>query len=348
LDNKANGVDNMKKLGVAIIGCGNIHKVHADAVSESELGYLVCMADINKERVQASAQNYGCQWYLDYRQVLENDLVDVVHICTPHYLHAQMAMEAVRAGKHVLVEKPVAMNMGEVRQMVQEREKYNRHIGVCFQNRFNSASLKAKELIDSGALGPVIGVKGLVTWHRDRQYYAQGDWRGRFATEGGGVLINQSIHTLDLMQWLAGSVKAVKGNVSTRLLGDVIEVEDTADATLFFENGATGVFFATNCYTTDSPVEIEVHCEKARLRLINGKLYVEQQGESDCIVDKDITNVNYKSYWGKGHADLIEAFYHGVLNDDPGSVISVEEAAESLKIIDGIYKSSSTGNKIFI
>lgn len=338
----------MNKLGVAIIGCGNIHKVHADAVLECELGHLICMVDIQKERVQASAQSYNCQWYLDYHQALENDLVDVVHICTPHYLHAQMVMEAIRAGKHVLVEKPVAMNMGEVRQMVQEKEKYNRYIGVCFQNRFNLESIKAKELIDSGALGAVIGVKGLVTWHRDKEYYAQSGWRGRFATEGGGVLINQAIHTLDLMQWLAGGVKAVKGNVSTRVLGDVIEVEDTSDATLFFKNGATGIFYATNCYTTDSPVEIEVHCEKARLRLRDGKLFIEQQGCCDCIVDKDNINVNYKSYWGKGHADLIEAFYRGVLYNDPRSIISVEEGAESLKIIDGIYKSSSTGNKIFI
>jgi len=340
--------ENMKKLGVAIIGCGSIHKVHADAISKSESAHLVCVADVVEERAQATASQYNCEWYSDYRKVLENDSVDVVHICTPHYLHAPMAVEAMNAGKHVLVEKPVAIHFDEVWKMISSRDKNNRYIGICFQNRFNPSSVKAKEMIDSGELGPVMGIKGIVTWHRDESYYTQSDWKGRFATEGGGVLINQSIHTIDLMQWLAGGVKAVRGSVSTRLLGNVIEVEDTAEATMYFNNDAVGIFYATNCYTFDSPVEIEVHCEKARLRLYNDKLIVEKQDGSSYVVDEDTGNTKYKSYWGKSHGLLIENFYNCILNNEPKSVITVEEAFESLKIIDGIYKSASTGNKIYI
>lgn len=338
----------MGKLGVAIIGCGSIHRVHADAIAASELGRLVCVVDIVEERARASAAKYGCRWYVDYLEAINDDEVDVVHICTPHYLHSTMAIEAVRVGKHVLVEKPVAISVNQAQEMARESKKHGRYIGVCFQNRFNPESQKAKEIIDSGEIGAVKGVKGIVTWYRTREYYLESGWRGRFATEGGGVLINQSIHTLDLMQWLGGGVRAVKGSVSTNLLGDAIEVEDTADALLFFKNGARGIFYATNCYVDNSPVEIEIICEKATLRIYDGALVMEQGGNVRRLLSKESGQTAYKSYWGKSHAILIEEFYKAVLNGDSGHIISVEEGMESLKIIDGIYKSSSTGNVINI
>jgi len=338
----------MKRLGAAIIGCGSIHGVHADAIEASELGRLICVVDIVEERARTSAAKYGCRWYVDYLEAISDDEVDVVHICTPHYLHASMAIEAVRAGKHVLVEKPVAISVSQAQEMAQESKKHGRYIGVCFQNRFNPESQKAKEIIDSGKIGAVRGIKGVVTWFRTKEYYTQSGWRGRFATEGGGVLINQAIHTLDLMQWLGGGVKAVKGNVSTYLLGDVIEVEDTADAVLFFKNGARGIFYATNCYTTNSPVEIEIDCEKATLRIYDGTLVMEQGKSRELLVTGKASETAYKSYWGRSHAVLIDEFYRAVLSDDPRHIISVEEGMESLKIIDGIYKSSSTGNVINI
>ncbi|MBM7581178.1 putative dehydrogenase [Caldicoprobacter guelmensis] len=338
----------MKRLGAAIIGCGSIHGVHADAIVSSELSRLVSVVDIDEKRARASASKYNCRWYVDYRDVLSDDQVDVVHICTPHYLHASMAIEAVRSGKHVLVEKPVAISVSQAQEMAEESKKHGRYIGVCFQNRFNPESQKAKEVIDSGTIGQVKGVKGIVTWFRTREYYTESGWRGRFATEGGGVLINQAIHTLDLMQWLGGGVKAVKGNVATNLLGDVIEVEDTADALLFFKNGARGIFYATNCYVANSPVEIEIVCEKATLRIYDGTLVMEQGGSYQRLVSKGSGETAYKSYWGRSHAILIEEFYKAILSGNPRHIISVEEGMESLKIIDGIYKSSSTGNVINI
>lgn len=338
----------MGKLGVAIIGCGSIHGVHADAITASQLSRLVCVVDIDEGRARASAAKYGCRWHVDYLQALHDDEVDVVHICTPHYLHSSMAIEAVRAGKHVLVEKPVAISVSQAQEMAREGKKHGRYIGVCFQNRFNPESQRAKEIIDSGQIGAVKGVKGIVTWHRTREYYLESGWRGKFTTEGGGVLINQSIHTLDLMQWLVGEVKAVKASVATNLLGDAIEVEDTADALLFFKNGARGIFYATNCYVANSPVEIEVICEKAALKICDGTLVMEQGENKQVLVSNGSEKTAYKSYWGKSHAVLIEEFYKAILNDDPRHIISVEEGMQSLKIIEGIYRSSSTGNVINI
>ena len=132
---------------MAIIGCGSIHRVHADAVVNSELGHMVCVVDIQDDRAQASAQDYHCQWHTDFNEVIKDDAVDVVHICTPHYLHTEMAVKALMAGKHVLVEKPVVRHIDEIKQVIKAREESGRCIGVCFQNRFNTTSQKQRRLL---------------------------------------------------------------------------------------------------------------------------------------------------------------------------------------------------------
>lgn len=340
--------EKMKEIGVAIIGCGAITRVHLDAVVGSKMARLIAVVDSRKERARETAARYSCQWYEDYRTVLADEAVEVIHLCTPHYLHSPMAIEGVRTGKHVLVEKPVAINVGEAEKMIREAKINGRYIGVSFQNRYNPTSLKAKELLESGQLGPVRGIKGLVTWYRGHSYYAQSDWRGEYATEGGGVLINQAIHTLDLMQWFAGDVVSLKGNVSTRLLNDIIEVEDTADATINFQNGARGIFYATNCYTVNSPVEIEIQCTKGSLSLRGEQLILIKDNKQSILVDEDGCNPKYKSYWGKSHGIAIACFYRSVLTNDSGGFISVEEGIKSLQIIEGIYKSSSSGKEIKI
>ncbi len=338
----------MERFGVAIIGCGAIHNVHADAIKDYSLANVLWFVDIEEDRAKTSAQKYGGNWCTDYQQVLEDPNVHVVHICTPHYLHAQMAIDAVNAGKHAFVEKPAATNLEMARMMAKAAKKNNKMITICFQNRYNPTSVKAKEIIESGELGKIKGIKGLVTWYRVPEYYTSSPWRGRFDTEGGGVLINQSIHTLDLMQWFAGEVEYVQGNVATRVFGDVIEVEDTADATLYFKNGARGIFYATNCYTDNSPVEIEIHMEKGKLRICGGKLEKIENDSYEVVVDENSAASPYKSYWGMSHGKLIRDFYENLIKGANKDIIPVEEAMISLQLIEGIYKSSSTGNKIQI
>ncbi|MFY9176775.1 MAG: Gfo/Idh/MocA family oxidoreductase [Caldicoprobacterales bacterium] len=338
----------MESLGVAIIGCGAIHNVHVDAIKCNGMARLLWFVDIKQERAKLSAEKYGGNWCTDYRKVLEDPEVDVVHICTPHYLHAPMAIDAVNAGKHAFVEKPAATSLDMAKMMAEAAKKTNKKITICFQNRYNPSSIKAKEIIQSGDLGKIIGIKGLVTWYRDPEYYTSSGWRGSFDTEGGGVLINQSIHTLDLMQWLAGEVEYIQGHVATRVLGDVIEVEDTADATLYFKNGARGIFYATNCYTDNSPVEIEIHMEKGKLRIYDGKLEKIWDGKFEVLVDENSDTSPYKSYWGMSHGTLIREFYENLIKEKNKEIIPVEDGMISLQLLDGIYKSSSTGNIIKI
>jgi predicted dehydrogenase len=333
-----------KTLNAAIIGCGAIFKVHADAIRDSSYAQLVSAVDIDEQKARAATLEYECSFYTDYRELLKNEKIDVVHICTPHYLHAPMAIDAVRAGKHVLVEKPVAINLEQAQEMAAEAKRNNVYIGVCFQNRYNDTTIRAKEILQKGLLGKIRGVKGIVTWHRNEDYYTQSGWRGSFETEGGGVLINQAIHTLDLMQLLAGEVEAIKGNVDTRVLQGVIEVEDTADATIYFKNGAVGLFYATNCYTANSPVELEVHCEKGLLKVDDDGLYMIHDGKKEWLTGNRY-QTGYKDYWGGSHKKLIEHFYQCIVEQRGEGYITVEESMVSLKMIEGIYRSSATNQK---
>lgn len=330
----------MKKLKVAIVGCGSIYKNHADTLIDNEYAELAYMVDINEKKAFEAAREYGCKFETDFNRVLNDPHIDVINICTPHFLHAPMAIEAMKAGKHVFTEKPMAISVADAKEMNKVAKETGKHLGVCFQNRFNATTIGAKEILDSGYLGNILGVKAIVTWFRSKSYYAESDWRGRVNTEGGGVLINQAIHTLDLIQWLGGGINKLKANVDTRILEDTIEVEDTAEATLIYNGGFHGIFYATNCFTTNSPIEIEFHCEKGSLHFYDKQLYIVKDGVRQMIETDKIGKGEYKDYWGLGHAILIEKFYKGVIEDNRDIYVTGEEGIKAIEIIQGIYNSS--------
>lgn len=341
----------MKNLTAAIIGCGAIYPLHADAIMEAPNVVLKAVVDIDEQKAKAAAAKYNCRYYTDYMEMLKDNDIDVVHICTPHYLHAPMAINGIKNHKHVLIEKPVAMNVEEAQEIVKVSSQYQRYAAVCFQNRYNKNSLKVKKILDSGTLGKIKGIKGIVTWHRNEPYYTESTWRGRWETEGGGVLINQAIHTLDLMQWFGGEIEAIKGSIDTRVLEGIIEVEDTSDATIYFKNGAVGVFYATNCFTTNSPVEIEIHCEKGSLRMSGTDLLIMQGERQELIKDVSDEPLKEKAYWGTSHKDLIHSFYEVILNEkssDSADFITAQEGIMALRLIEGIYQSNQLKEKVKI
>lgn len=329
----------MKKLGVSIIGCGSIFINHVNAIINSDLVDLVSVVDIDEEKAKEIAKNYGCKYYANYKEMLQDDHVGVVHICTPHYLHGSMAIDAMKSGKHVLVEKPMGINEEVAKEMIEVSKVTKRHLGVSFQNRYNPTSIKAKEIIKQGTLGKVIGIKGIVTWCREKEYYTESSWRGKWSTEGGGALINQSIHTLDLMEWLVGDIEKIEGHASTRVLKGVIEVDDTAEATLYYKNGARGIFYATNNFTMNSPIEVEIHLENGTLRISDSQLVQKVNGSYEVIADDTNNDTGAKSYWGKGHEKMINKFHKSVIENDYNGYVTGSEGIKSLKIIDGIYKS---------
>lgn len=263
----------MKLLNTAVIGAGAIHGCHVNALRQLPNVALRALADIDSVKGLKLALGYQCRFYQDYREMLLDDAIDVVHICTPHFEHKSMILAALAAGKHVFCEKPVGMNSSELVDITRAADQATGLLGVCYQNRLNPTSLRIRQALDEGELGKMLSIKAVLTWSRSGAYYTQSPWRGRLATEGGSLLINQAIHTLDLMQWFAGGVTRVKGVVDSGELADVTEGEDSAMATLHFANGARGLFYASNCNTTDSPLLMEIHCEQGSLLLNDNTLW---------------------------------------------------------------------------
>ncbi len=333
----------MRKLKCAIIGCGAISDTHINSITENNLSEIIAVCDIKPERAERAAKTIGGNVkvfsnYTDLISVCEQEL-DVVHICTPHYLHAEMAIYAMEHGLHVYLEKPCALTSADAKKIVEVSEKTGKMVCVSFQNRVVNTTLGAKEIIASGKLGKLLGMKGIVTWQRGGTYYTDCDWRGKWDTEGGGVLINQSIHTLDLLYYFGGKVEKVEGSVALRKNSGIIEVEDTAEATIWFENGLTAIFYATNCHVSSSPAELELVCEKGSLLISNDILYENFDGKLREACSNDGISVG-KSVWGAGHISMIRGFYKAICGED-AYYCDIRDSYQVLEIIEAIYRTSA-------
>ena len=276
--------------------------------------------------------------------MLERERPDAVHICTPHYLHEPMAVEAMKRGCHVFCEKPMAISVEGAGRMTAVSMETGKKLGICFQNRFRETAQTMLKLLRSGEFGRMIGAKATMTWNRGMDYYRSGPWRGLWATEGGGVLINQSIHTLDLLDQCCGGFGSVNAHVDRYMLQDPYEVEDTAVANFMIKGGGNAVFFATNCYAASTPPEISVVCEKATLTLADELTIRCKDGRREVMTDPPIP-VSGKTVWGSCHGVAIRRFYDSVLGggDFP---IGPEEGERTIRLIDGIYRSSKLGHSV--
>lgn len=326
-------------LRVAIIGLGTISYIHQLGIEESKTGELVAVCDTNPT---TKSDFPNLPFYENYEEMLEKENLDVVHICLPHDLHAPIAEKCVKHGVHVFLEKPVSLTYKEGKNLVDVASKSDYKIGVCFQNRYNRTTEELVDILKSrpvSEIGEIRAVKGVVSWFRPESYYTAQPWRGEMARAGGGTIINQSIHTLDLMHYFAGEVKSCKGKVMN-LTDYAIEVEDTAVANYEFEKGRTGIYFATNAYAVNSPVEVEVVTTKRRFVIDNYKLYeYKSAGDVGTVITSDDIFAGTKSYYGEGHQLAIKKFYQSVINDNE-DYITLEEALGSMLMIDLLKESS--------
>lgn len=330
----------MTILNTAVIGAGAIHICHINALRQIPGVALRALVDTESVKGLKLAMGYQCRFYQDYREMLLDDAIDVVHICTPHVEHKPMILAALAAGKHVFCEKPVGMNRSELVDITRAAEQASGLLGVCYQNRYNPTSLRIRQALDDSELGKMLSIKAVLTWSRSGTYYTESPWRGRLATEGGSLLINQAIHTLDLMQWFAGGVTRVKGVVDSGELAAVTEGEDSAMATLHFANGARGLFYASNCNTTDSPLLMEIHCERGSLLLNDNTLWRVTSGERVTLASDGSPDGSVKSYWGLGHQQAIRRFYHAITHPGYADYTDIREAGKSLTLVEAIYRSS--------
>lgn len=302
----------MMKAG--IVGCGNIARVHADVLKNMENVSLLAVADTNEKQAEVFAQDYGQQntaWYPCLETMIEQEELDVLHICTPHHLHVPMAVYALEHGLHVFMEKPPAITRKEFMILKQKEADTKKRIGVCFQNRYNETVCKMKEVLEKGTIGAPVGARAFVTWNRGREYYQSSGWRGTWKKEGGGVLINQSIHTLDLLVWLLGKPLQAEASFVNHHLKQVIEVEDTLEGFIQFQN-ADVCFYATNAYADDSPVFLEIICEHGKLRMEGGTLWIwYEEGRSVKYNLSQAVHIG-KQYWGNSHPACIGDFYRSI------------------------------------
>ena len=331
------------KFQVAVLGCGGISAVHIAALMGMEEVRIAAVCDIRPERAQAAAEKTGARACADWHEVVALPEIDVVHICTPHYLHAPMAIEALGRGKNVLTEKPMATSVEDARAMIAASEKPGAGmLGVIFQNRYNPAVQKVRQLMASGELGAFLGAHAEVCWVREKPYYLDSGWRGSRKTEGAGSLINQSIHTLDLMGYLGGPIEKVRGAVFTGLLEGAIEVEDNAMAVAMYRGGQRAIIHTTNNYVADAPVELELRFEKDILRLYGPRLY-RIQNDDFILLERDDKKLTVgKAYWGTGHAAQISDYY-GCLREGRRFWIDGREALPALALVCGIVRSSEEG-----
>lgn len=328
----------MAELRSAIVGCGGIAQVHARALSEMPEAELIAFADVIPERAETMAGKYGGRAYSSLDELLDHEKIDVLHICTPHYLHTPMARQAAELDINVFTEKPPVIDRQQWTEFKQLGDKVR--VGICFQNRYNGSTRALKDLLSTGEPGKVLGSRGFVTWRRDAPYYTESGWRGALSTEGGGALINQAIHTLDLMAYFLGPGQVLGASLSNRHLKGIIEVEDTLEAALDFGD-ARGLFYAATAYSLDAPIIFELACENATLRLEGERftrIWRDGRMEQEDYTAPDPT-VPGKSYWGSSHRRCIEDFYRCVMsgerfpNDIPGVsdtielMLSVYEAA---------------------
>jgi UDP-N-acetyl-2-amino-2-deoxyglucuronate dehydrogenase len=257
----------VKNHGIGLTGAGNIARVHAAAIREIPNARLVAVYDTFEPACRAFSEAVGgVDWTSDLASFLARDDIEVVNVCTPSGTHAQLAVEAARAGKHLIVEKPLDVTLAKADQIIAAaREKGVKLTGI-FPYRFRQGIEVAKEVIEQGRLGKLVMADAYVKWHRSDEYYR--GWHGTWALDGGGALINQSIHNIDVLQWLAGPVVSVYGHIAA--LAHEIEAEDTASAVLTFANGAMGVIQgATSCWPGD-PARAEFHGTQGTIVLEEG------------------------------------------------------------------------------
>ncbi|MCD6231562.1 Gfo/Idh/MocA family oxidoreductase [Candidatus Aerophobetes bacterium] len=338
-----------KELGFGVIGCGVITPWHIYGIIHTEGAKLIAVSDMVEERAKKVAQENKVDWYSDYRKMLERDDIDVVNICTPSGTHGEIAIEAAKAGKHIIVEKPMEITLEKCDEMISACRKANVKLEVIFQSRFLPSVKKLKKAINEGKLGKLVLGDMYNKWYRSQEYYDSGKWRGTWKLDGGGALMNQAIHGVDLLQYIMGPVDSLYAY--TKTLARKIEVEDTATAVVNFKNGALGVIEATTSVYPGFSRKLEIHGERGTVIIEDEKITRwEFQGEKSKIKEeteekKTGTSAKPTAMGKEGHRVQIEEMVKAIReNREP--LVNGEEGRKAVEIILGIYKSSRTGRSI--
>lgn len=317
----------MKELKTVLIGCGAIAVAHTDVLKRLG-GNIVAVCDIDREKAEKHCQRFGLQVpiYTDYLQMLDQEQPDVAHILTPHYLHTEMIVEVLGRNIHCLCEKPLYIKPEEYDRIDSAVKTSKAQLGVCFQHRYIANNRYVKQQVDVEGFR---GAAAFQAWHKDAAYYASGDWRGKYATEGGALLINQAIHCIDQLIWFGGMPKTVTANLATHTLADCIEAEDTAELFLDYGDGVVSQLYATNTAVSNFTGVMNVRTDGGNYEFHAKQLL---KNNEFVVVNMESVDINGKSYWGIGHYNLIKHYYECVATGTKFPVDHIE-AAKAVKIV---------------
>ncbi|QTL97693.1 gfo/Idh/MocA family oxidoreductase [Iocasia frigidifontis] len=345
------------QLNFAIIGCGRISKKHIEGIIHNyQEALLTAVSDIVPDKMQQAVNYYSnylrksvfditknqLKKYQDYQELLNDERVKVVTIATESGYHPQLAIDALNAGKHVIVEKPMALSTGDADRMIELAEKKKLKLAVCHQNRFNPTIQKLRRALDNGRFGCLLYGVASVRWNRNDDYYKMDDWHGTLALDGG-ILMNQCIHNIDLLQWMLGDVARVYAETDTFLRK--IETEDVGLAVVRFNNGSIGLIEGTVCiYPRNLEETFSIFGEKGTVRVSGiamNQIIDWKFADIEPVEEEKIKTTNYEveTIYGYGHNLLFKDFIRAV-KEDRKPLVDGEEGKKAVELILGIYKSA--------
>lgn len=344
-----------KEIGFAIIGTGVISHIHAKAISQIPCARLVAVAGIDERGVSRFASQHNIHAYSNHLEMLHRKDIDIINICTPSGLHGDLALDALRNGKHVIIEKPMDISLEKADQIIKLSKETGLKVTVVSQHRFDPSVMQVKNNIETGRLGRLVLAEVAVNWYRTQEYYDNGQWRGTWKMDGGGALMNQSIHTIDLMQYFMGPVESVYAQTDT-LAHERIEVEDIAVAVVRFKNGALGTITCTTAAYPGYSNRIELFGSSGsaiieadqltHLFLKESEVHgmpinsAEKKDEKNVTGASDPGAINSDAH-RKQFEDMIES-----LRENKEPHVNGEEGRKALEIIMAIYQSAREGKSV--
>ncbi len=346
-------------IGFAIIGCGAIGKRHAEQINKIKDAKLIAVVDNNLEKAKQLGLSYNADWYINIHEVLLRKDIDVVNICTPSGMHRDFAIKAAKAKKHIIVEKPIEVTLEKADEIIVACKKNGVKLSVISQHRFDNSTKVLKNIIMEGKLGNLFLCNTAVNWYRSQKYYDSSGWRGTIDLDGGGALMNQSIHMIDLMQYLMGPVESVKADIGT-FNHTNIQVEDVATALIKFKNGGLGTVVGTTAAYPGYSTRIEIFGTKGSAIIDSNELthlyFMDKQVDDKTDKVNNLRNLvnEYQLLTSNRkviefihpHKDQIEDMIDAIRNyREP--LVDGQEGRTALEIILGIYKSAKNCKTIY-
>lgn len=340
----------MEPLGIAIVGCGSVSKVHLAALRQIPEARVCGVWSRSPETTKRYAAENGVRAYESLQAVCNDPEIKIITLCTPPGFHVDQGLQVAAAGKHLIIEKPLDVNYDKGKKLVETYREKGLKLAVIYQNRYTKAAQQVKAAIDQGLLGKLILGDAYVKWYRSPEYYASADWRGSWEIEGGGSLITQAIHSIDLLQWFMGKVKSISGSV--RIVTHQIQTEDLGAAVLEFENGALGVIEGSTAIVPGFKERLEIHGQKGTIILEGGNIKewkVEGCNEADYVQPEKISygKTDSPSISYVNHQAQLEEIIRNISNGKEPEV-NGEEGLKSLEIVLGVYQSSQKGQKVYL